>query len=241
MYEAYLKMTPTELHKHLRKRNLHPHRMKQIEEDVAIMKEAKRTERITRTVYRQAWRDLMQPLRYELNNARVGLRYCVRGKVLGVVERREAFEAYIKVMETLLRKLEMPSTQLAQTPRQYAQDLNDRKKGSPITNEGQHWTDWVPAHIKHAIITAFAALPYKPRTKRKIPFQPMVTPAQHARRKAMLLKRTTTEHMNAERAHTMNPTEENATKLSLLTDALKIIENLQPNEFVPATWHNLDI
>lgn len=239
MYESYLKMTPTELHLHLLKRKLHPFRIQQIEDDVAIRKEAKRTERITRTVYRQAWLDLMQPLRYELNNARVGLRYCVRGKVLGVTERREAFEAYIKVMETLLKKLEMPSTQLAQTPRQYAQDLNDRKKGSPITNEGQHWTDWVPAHIKHAIIAAFASLPYKPRTKRKIPFQPMVTPAQHARRKAMLLKRTTTEHMNADRAFTMHPTEENALLLDRLADALVIIENLQHNEFVPTTWRGL--
>lgn len=241
MYESYLKMTPTELHKHLHKRKLHPMRIAQIEEDVAIRKETKRTERITRTVYKQAWLDLMQPLRYELNNARVGLRYCVRGKVLGVTERREAFEAYIKVMETLLKKLQMPSNQLAQTPRQYAQDLNDRKKGSPITNEGQHWTDWVPTHIKHAIAQAFAALPYAPRTKRKIPFQPMVTPKQHARRKATLLKRTTTEHMNAERAHTMNPTEVNALKLEQLTEAIKIIENLEPNEFVPTTWHGLDV
>ncbi len=240
MYESYLKMTPLELHKHLHKRKLHPFRIKQLEDDVAIMKETKRTERITRHVYKQAWLDLMQPLRYELNNARVGAKYRT-GTPVPDTARVEAFEAYIQVMETLLRKLQMPSTQLAQTPRQYAQDLNDRKKGSPITNEGRHWTDWVPQHIKHAIITAFAALPYKPRTKRKVPFQVLVTPAQHARRKAVLLKRTNTERITAERAHTMHPTEDNKLRLEQLIEAIKIIENLEPNEFVPTTWHGLDI
>ena len=240
MYESYIKMTPTELHEHLTKRKVHAKRITQIKDEVAFIKEAKRTERITRTVYKQAWLDLMQPLRYELNNARVGRSYCVRGKVLGVVERREAFSAYIAVMERLLRDFAMPSTQMEMTPRQLALLKNESKRGSPITNDGRHWTDWVPPRIKHAIAEAFAALPYKPRAKRKIPFQGMVTPEQHQRLKETLLKRTTTEYMNADRAHTIHPTAESAEKLVQLAEAIKIIENLKQNDFVPTTRHGLE-
>lgn len=239
MYEAYFKMTPTELHKHLLKRNLHPDRIAFLEDDVAARKEARRKERITRTVHKQAWLDVLQPLRYELNNARVGLQY-VQARTSGVVQRREAFEAYVALLEKLLKKLDHHATLLADTPAGIAKEKNASKKGSPITNDGKHWTDWVPPRIKEAISQAFAAMPHHPKAKRKVPFQGVVTPEQHAKRKEMLLKRTRTDQSNAERNHKINPTEDNAHKLRRINNALKIIEGMESNEFVPTTWHGVE-
>jgi hypothetical protein len=239
MYESYVKMKPNDLHDHLqRKLKKHPKIIEEIKDEVAARKEAIRTERITRTVRKQAWLDLLQPLRQELNNSRVGLRYKPEEQP---PERIEAFDAYIKVMEKLLAKLSVPSTTLTLHPSQMAKEHNDTGKGSPIPNKGVHWTDWIPGHIKNVIADAFAALPYKPKAKRKIPFQRVTLPAQHKRAKAKLIKRTQTELANAERLYQLNPTEENGNVIHRIDKALKIIEALEPTEVVPHTWHGVEI
>jgi len=239
MYESYVKMKPNELHNHLKnKLKLHPYRIEQIKEDVASLKEVQRTDRITRTVRKQAWQSLLQPLRLELSNAKVGRKYKPEEQP---PERIEAFDAYIKVMEKLLAKLTVPSTTLTLHPSHMVKEHNDTGKGSPIPNNGVHWTDWIPGHIKNAIAEAFAALPHKPKAKRKIPFQRTVTPEQHAKDKAKLIKRTQTELANAERLYQLNPTEENGNVIHRIDKALKIIEALEPTEVVPHTWHGVEI
>ena len=240
MYESYVKMKPNDLHDHLTHTlKLHPFRIEQIKKDVATLKETQRTDRITRTVRKQAWQDLLQPLQAELSNAKVGRKYKT-GHGDPNPERLEAFDAYIKVMEKLLAKFSMPSTKLTLHPSQMVKEHNDTGKGSPIPNNGVHWTDWVPSHIKIAIADAFAALPRKPKAKRKIPFQRVTLPAQHKRAKAKLIKRTHTELATAERLYQLNPTEENGQLITRIDKALKVIENLQPNEVVPPTWHGTE-
>jgi len=239
MYESYVKMKPNDLHDHLtRTLKLHPYRIEQIKKDVASLKEVQRTDRITRTVRKQAWQDLLQPLRAELSNAKIGRKYKPDKQP---PERIEVFDAYIKVMEKLVAKFSMPSTKLTLHPSQMVKEHNDTGKGSPIPNNGMHWTDWIPAHIKNAIADAFAALPYKPKAKRKIPFQRVTLPAQHKRAKAKLIKRTQTELANAERLYQLNPTEENGNVIHRIDKALKIIEALEPTEVVPHTWHGVEI
>ena len=238
MYESYLLMTPKELHLHLRKRKLHPVRIAQIEDDVARIKEIKRVDRITYTVRKQAWQDLIAPLRTELDNARVGQKYQT-----GIPEadelRHEAFDAYIAVMETLSERLKWPAKVLECMPTQWAEQLNAEKKGSPITNGGVHWTDWIPPRIKNAVSDAFAELPTKPRAKRKVPFQRVIPPSQHAKRKATLLKRTLSDLAVIERKWKLNPTEENADLYTNVTQALRAIEQTKPNDLLPATWHGM--
>jgi hypothetical protein len=239
MYEAYVKLKPNELHDHLKhKRKLHPKIIEVIRTEVSTLKESKRRERITRTVRTQAWQELIQPLRYELNNAKVGRNY--KGGEVSP-QRTEAFDAYITVMEKLLAKLTVPSTTLTLHPATLAKERNATGKGSPIPNNGQHWTDWIPAHIKNAIADAFTALPYKAKAKRKIPFQRTTTATQHTKAKAKLIKRTQTELANAERLYQLNPTKENGQLITRIDKALKIIETLDPNEVVPHTWHGVEI
>jgi len=239
MYESYVKMKPNELHNHLtHKRKMHPYAISKIKADVSTHKEAKRITRITDTVRRQAWQSLLQPLRLELNNARVGRKYKT-GHGDPNPERVEAFDAYISVMEKLLAKFELPSTKLTLHPSALAKERNATGKGSPIPNNGVHWTDWVPAHLKNAIAEAFAAIPRKAKAKRKVPFPRTVTPEQHAKDKAKLIKRTQNELANAERLYQLNPTEENSTEAYRIETALKKIEALEPTEVVPPTWHGV--
>jgi hypothetical protein len=238
MYESYVKMKPNGLHDHLtRKLKMHPDAVKKIKEMVAARKEAKRKERITLKVLKKEWQLLMNPLRVELDNAKVGLKY--KGTDTSS-ERTEAFEAYIKVLEELKNRLAMPSSRPVETPRQYARKLNANKKGSPITNDGEHWTDWVPPRIKQAVSDAFNDLPVKPSARRKVPFQRTVPLAQYVQTKESLLKRTQTERDNAERIWSLDPTDENAEMFTRICRAIDAVHRTQAGDVLPATWHGME-
>jgi hypothetical protein len=144
-------------------------------------------------------------------------------------------------MEKVLAKLLHPSKLLEQTPMQMAKEHNATGKGSPIRNDGEHWTDWVPNKIKERIATAFFELPHRPKAKRKVPFQRIMLPDQHEKAKARLLKATLKEIDTLERRQMVAPDEDRQAKLDRMRKALKIIEAMTDNEHIPATWNTLDV
>jgi len=235
MYEDYINLTPNELHQRLLKRKLHPVAITQIKAEVAQMKESRRINRITRTHRKAEWANVLDPLRYELNSAKVGRKYDLTDAV-----RLDAFDAYIAVMEKVLAKLIHPSKLLEQTPMQIAKEHNATGKGSPISNDGEHWTDWVPPKIKERISTAFFELPHRPKAKRKVPFQRVMLPDQHEEAKKRLLKATHKEIATLERRQMVAPTDERKEKIERMHKAIKIIEAMTDNEAVPATWNTLN-
>ena len=230
MYESYLRLTANELHMHLtkQKRQLHPAEITKIKNEVAAMKEAMRVDRITRANRRTEWTKVLAPLRYELNNAKVGRNY--NGDECP--HRIEAFDAYIAVLEKLIAMLKRPASLLEKTPIQIATAKN-------LPNNGEHWTDWIPERIKQPIHDAFMEIPHKPKAKRKIPFLRTVTPDLHAKAKARLLSKTTKEMQTLETRILMQPTEERQDQLKQMKQALKIIENIEDNDFVPASWRGI--
>jgi hypothetical protein len=235
MYEEYIKLTPNDLHTRLLKRNIHPKEVSRIKKEVAKLKEAKRVEKIARHKYRALWSDFLKPLRYEINNAKVGRRYDMTDEA-----RVEAFDAYIAVMETLLKRMEVPATTLDTTPIRLAKEKNESGKGSRITNNGSHWSDWIPPHIKTAISDAFFALPHKPKAKRKVPFDYKVPPEQFAENKERLLKATINAKGNIERKLLLNPRDEDLQEqLPLITKAIRFIEQAQDNEHLPYSWRGI--
>jgi hypothetical protein len=235
MYEDYINLTPNELHQRLLKRKLHPQAISQIKAEVAHMKESRRINRITRTHRKAEWANVLAPLRYELNSAKVGRKYDLTDAV-----RLDAFDAYIAVMEKVLAKLLHPSRLLEHTPMQIAKEHNATGKGSPISNDGEHWTDWVPPKIKERIGQAFMELPHKPKSKRKVPFQRVMLPDQHEEAKKRLLKATHKEIATLERRQMVAPTDERKEKIERMHKAIKIITNMTDNEAVPATWNTLN-
>lgn len=230
MYESYLKLTPNELHMHLARsqHKRHPSEIQYIKDKVAAMKEAIRVDKITRANRRTEWTKVLAPLRYELNSAKVGRAY--NGDTCP--HRIEAFDAYIAVMEKLNAMLAHPAKVLEKTPIQIATAKN-------LPNNGEHWTDWIPARIKQPIHDAFMEIPHKPKAKRKIPFLRTVTPNLHAKAKKRLLSKTTKEMQTLETRILMQPTEERQDQLKKMKAALKIIENIEDNEFVPASWRGI--
>jgi len=229
MYETYLKLTPNALHNRLIERNLHPAEIERIKQEVADLKETLRVARITRTQRKAEWDKVLQPLRYEINNAKVGMRY---GGENCPQERTLAFGEYIRIMEKLVAMLDAPYKALDHTPIQIARD-----KGLP--NDGEHWTDWIPARVKDKVTALFADVPVTPRGKRKTPFQRTMLPHQHETAKVRLLTKTQKELSNLERKIAINPTDARTDKLKQMQRAVKIIESLDKNEAVPSSWTKL--
>jgi hypothetical protein len=229
MYETYLNLTPNELHQRLLKRNRHPSEITHIKDTVAQMKEKMRVDKITRHQRKLAWDNVLKPLRYELNSAKVGRKYDLQD-----TDRTEVFDAYIAVMEKLLNRFAHPSRLLEQTPMQLGKDKN-------LPNDGEHWTDWIPHRIKTPIAEAFYALPHKAKAKRKLPFQRTMLLDQHAKAKLRLLKSTNKELDTLERRQAVAPTDERTDKLKRIRKAIKIIDAMQPHDVVPATWNTLDL
>lgn len=235
MYESYIKLKPNDLHMRLLKRKIHPKEIERIKTEVNQLKEAKRTERIRRNKYKDLWLDFLKPLRYEINNAKVGRKYDLTD-----VERCEAFDAYILVMETLLKRMEVHATALDSTPIRLAKEKNDTGKGSPITGNGAHWSHWIPPHIKERIASLFADLPHKAKAKRKIPFEYKTAPDQFAEHKERLLNATIKEKENIERKLHLNPTDELEVKLKHITKAIRFIKDAKDNEHLPYTWYGIE-
>jgi len=224
MHKAYIKLKPNDLHQRLLKERIHPAEMQRIKDEVAETKEAQRVDKITRTQRKAEWDKVLKPLRYELNNAKVGRAYDLDDEA-----RVEAFDAYVLVLETLLARFAQPLASLDATPIQIAIEKQ-------LPNNGEHWTDWVPDKIKTRIALAFEAIPHKTRAKRKVPFQRLTTPEQNAKARDKLLARTRKEIETLERKQEMNSTEVGQATLSRMRDALKIIARLTDTEHVPATW-----
>jgi hypothetical protein len=231
MYETYLKLSANELHNRLTERNLHPAEIERIKGEVLELKETLRVSKITRTQRKAEWDKVLQPLRYEINNAKVGIRY---GGEKVSPERVLAFSEYIRIMEKLIAMLDAPSKALDHTPIQIARD-----KGLP--NDGEHWTDWIPARVKDKIALLFDAVPVVPRGKRKTPFQRTMLPHQHETAKVRLLTKTKREMETLMRQADINPTVKRLDKIKQMKRAIKIIETLDNNEAVPATWTKLHI
>ena len=231
MYETYVKLSSNELHNRLLERKLHPSEIERIKAEVSDLKESLRVSRITRTQRKAEWDRVLAPLRYEINNARVGMRY---GGELAPQERALAFSEYIRIMEKLVAMLDAPYKALDHTPIQIARD-----KGLP--NDGEHWTDWIPARVKDKISLLFADVPVVPRGKRKTPFQRTMLPHQHETAKVRLFTKTRKEMETLEKQAVIHPTDARLNRLKQMERALKIIDALDKNEAVPATWTKLNL
>jgi hypothetical protein len=231
MYETYIKLSANELHNRLTERKMHPAEIERIKGEVLELKETMRVSKITRTQRKAEWDKVLQPLRYEINNAKVGMKY---GGEKVSPERALAFSEYIRVMEKLLAMLDAPFKALDHTPIQIARD-----KGLP--NDGEHWTDWIPARVKDKIALLFDAVPITPRGKRKTPFQRTMLPDQFNKAKTRLLTKTKRELETLMRQADINPTVARLDKVAKMKRAIKIIEGLGNNEAVPATWTKLSM
>jgi len=234
MTKTYMQMRPNEIHNKLMKRIPQPEARELLKENIAKAKRAQRIERLSNFQHKRLWNELLSPLKYELSNARVGLRH--RGRFLP--ERQVAFEAYIKIMERLSTKFDAlmllrdETDDTRMTPSEIAQQMD-------IPNKGVHWTDWIPQSKKVEVALLFEAIPHAPKTKRKVPFQRTQRP--NTKLKERLLARTLKELGNEETEQAIEPSDERAERILKMRTAIRVIEQLKPTDAVPHTWHGLNL
>jgi hypothetical protein len=219
-YTKYMKLSANQLHNTLVDKGIAPPEMESIKRIVGEQKEHKRSEGAHKRQMDLQWGEFLAPLIHERKTVRSIMRY------KGSVERAEALEAYLAVLDRVQEKLYLLQREKNQTPMQ-------------VHPERTHWSDYVPQRIRDEVCDAFSAIPHKPKAKTKIPFLRTVPVILHNKQRARLERRTIKALGVAESNHTIDPSEDNEKELTRIKDALKIIRAMQPNEPVPATWHGL--
>lgn len=208
-------------------------------------RDAKR-EKLFAKQHRHFWSLLLRPLMYELDSARTGLRYA-RENNPDNAKKIEALEAYVIVLEELAMRLVSHRDDRGHTPSRLAQLYNEQHKkfakGQPVPNHGEHWTDWVPRHIKLRISDMFAFAPRERHAKPRLPFQRTMPPSMNSRAESALRKRTLNELEPLEKILEAYPNHPEREKLQAKADkmrtALNRLLNMKPNDFVPTTWQAL--
>ena len=228
-YKHYIKLTPNQLHARLVARKTPPYQAESIKKIVAEQQAMLKSENARTIQLKRIWREFMQPLEAERDNVQGMLRY----KGSENDERREALEAYLTVLNALKAKMINHCKQDRMTPTMVASDKN-------LPNEGKHWTDWVPVKIKGRVLDLFEQIERKPKAKIKIPFERLVPPSLHAKQLARLKQRTLKELAIAEQALELDPDEDKRSRVSQIKYALDLMDVLDDNEPVPATWHGLN-
>ena len=233
MVDSYAALTPKALANHLAKRKLPLVMVQAIQERATAQRAFKRSETGTNRMHKALWGNLLLPLRYERNNVKSGITYESDG------ERGVAMHSYLVVLEELIRRLHVHATARVTTPRQLCRERNDSGKGSPIPNDGVHWSDWVPQHIKLRVCALFDAIPHRLRAKRKLPFQRALPPPLYSLLYADLALRTQGYLSAAQRKHAVAPTDETAATVAAIQQALANLREWPRNTALPTSWHGV--
>lgn len=235
-----------ELHNRMTKRGIPAHLVNAAVEDFKQKAKDAKREKLFAGQHRHFWSLLMRPLMYELDSARTGLRYA-REKTPHNTQKIEALEAYVIVLEELAMRLTAHRDDKAHTPSRLAQMYNDefkkRAKGHHIPNHGEHWTDWIPRHIKLRVSDLFDMAPRERHAKPRLPFQRTMPPVMNSRAESALRKRTLNELAPLENILETYPNHPDREKIQAKVDkmrtALNRLLNMKPNDFVPTTWQSL--
>lgn len=229
-YEHYMKLTPNQLHARLVARKTPPYQADLIKRIVAEQQAKRKSENARTKQLRMLWDEFMQPLNTERENVMGMLRY-KRGE--NDEARREALEAYLTVLNALKAKMINHCKQDRKTPTMVASDKD-------LPNDGKHWTDWVPEKIKRRVVALFEQIERKPKAKFKIPFERVIPTTLHAKQVARLKRRTLKELGMAEQELALAPDADKQAKVRQMKYALDLMDALDEDEPVPATWHGLN-
>lgn len=225
-----MNLTPNQLHARLVARKTPPFQAEHIKKIVAEQQAQRKSENARSKQLRRLWDEFMQPLNTERENVMGMLRY---KRAENDEARREALEAYLTVLNALKAKMINHCKQDRKTPTMIASDKN-------LPNEGKHWTDWIPEKIKRRVLDLFDNIERKPKAKIKIPFQRLIPAELHAKQIARLKARTLKELAIAEQALEIDPDEDKEAKVRQMKYALDLMDALDEDEPVPATWHGLN-
>lgn len=243
---SYVRMSEPALRKLLSQRKLPLGYAENLIAEVAAARKDKRVRLKTDEQHRRLWGDIINPAKAE---RRIVQRMLTLKLGNPSPERTLALEAYLLVLDAIIGRLTLDARDSELTPRHLAEE-----RGLP--NKGEHWTDWMPRKKMALIEDFFAAIPYAKGVKQKRPFERRIPQTQHEVHKRRLIERTDKEMAVLERriaveladtkltdTHVFKQQEIEALRqrVSRMQAAMHTIRLLRPTDFVPVTWHGIDL
>lgn len=245
-FMLYIGMTDKEVHAALLKRGIRGKEAQAIRDQVAEHKREARSRAARKRMVQELWRELLTPLANEQRSVRSMLNY--ESQKYPNPQRREALNAYAKLLAKLKEKLREYRYYGERTPKEQAKHLQ-QEKGKEIPNEGKHWTDWVPQDIKHAVIQAFAEIPRAAKARVKDPFQRTMSKADNQKLRIRHIATAKREILEAEQELTLirelnkgEPSEAERDAQATVKHTQNILNWLilaDDDEQVPHTWGEL--
>jgi hypothetical protein len=243
---SYLRMSESALRALLSQRKLPMGYAENLIAEVNAARKDKRIRLKTDEQHTRLWGDLISPAKAE---RRIVQRMLASKPENDSPERALALEAYLMVLDAIIGRLTLAARDSGQTPRLEALGRN-------LPNKGEHWTDWMPKKKIDLIMDYFAAIPYTKGVRQKTPFERRIPQTQHAIHKRRLIERTDKEmalierRMAAELADTRltdthvfkhQEIKDMRLQLSRMQAAMHTIKLLRPTDFVPVTWHGIEL
>lgn len=240
--KTYTRYSISKLRKMLADRSLPEGAADEIIADVTALKLEQRTTAQKEGQHARLWRDLIAPAKAE---GRIVSRMRTLNIKSSSPERADALEAYELLLHTLIGRLKVQAANTPEMPRIIALEKN-------LPNKGEHWVDWVPLKKQALIKSYFDAIPYSYGKKKKTPFERRIPQTQHDILKNRLIERTIKEIGHIERriaveladpklkaTHVFKHQEigEMRLQVSRMQAAMHAVTLLNPNDFVPVTWH----
>lgn len=135
----------------------HHEQVKMLMEQVDDLKKSRQQEAARSRRYAAAWDAVIAPLSREINSvgARVSkMRRETQGQAVPESDanpKLDFYASYLKVLQTLSRKLRALQDRDVNTPEDEYRATHDVPDTTPTVAWGRAWADWVPAHIKEAM------------------------------------------------------------------------------------------
>lgn len=244
--KSYLRLSETALRKNLAKRKSPLGYAEELISQVLAAKRQGFASLARDTQHARLWKDIIAPAKAE---RRIVQRMMTLKLGNPSPERTFALEAYLMVLDAIIGRLVLKANASGQTPRELAEGTN-------VPNKGEHWTDWMPQKKIALIQDYFAQIPYAKGVRHKQPFERRIPQTQHAIHKRRLVERTEKEMSNVERRLAAELADARLTdtqlfrqqelndlriRISRMQAALHTIKLLRPTDFVPVTWHGIEI
>lgn len=223
-YPKYLKLTLNQVMTDLSTQDLPTQAKEEIFESVRNEKKRLRSSKAQHNQHTRLWAELRQPLEYEMRLVRRMVAYESVQTV-----RNDALAGYLMVLGKLHERLH----KLAQSPETMPSEI---AKDKQYPNNGVHWSDWVKREVKDAVLELFDAIP-KQGQKIKTPFERKIPKALHIQLKSRLRQRTEKELVNEQRKQSVDYTDERASTIKKIEQALAWIDASVEGEALPTTWH----
>lgn len=235
-YRKYISFSEKRLHEHL---NAQREKMSEllrldILQQVSAEKKRLRSVKAQKKMHDATWREFMRPLMSEIRIVQNMARYI--SKAYKVPERtmaiREYQHALLKLQSMLLRFRD----RFDSTPLRLAREKN-------VPNEGRHWVDWVPVHVRQDIEIYFANIPHNHKAKIKVPFERRSMEDTNAKKRIRLARTIDQELEAAHKDLATHPlefnNEDHHAYIARLELAKQAVIALSDEEHVPTTWQGL--